>query len=1323
MSSPVAMKKKTTTATTTVHRGSKTGVSELTSSSQSSLTSSYSSSSSSSQSSSSNNASPDPSSSLPITPKKTNSPAREAVISPRRKLRTDNVADSGAVPLWFQYTLPGSLTSPIGVSPTTKSYKHSLSGERRGSGDHGAGAGSGQNSPTKLPKNHTNEEDRTETDTKLKTLSPKTSLALVSSVVDSSTPPLSSTEGKPASMEKQTVTEISSSTTNSPAVSTPRPKTRKRGRTSQLAAAFLKKAEKSLEQDLRRCMKRVPSMQVVRSVKERWPPKTKATGSWLSSSGSDDDDDNKTNNLPLSQSRASHIKPSVPTKEILEKFESGSVHRSTSSSPPLSSINEDETSPDTTIPAVKKSNPVVDGLPIPDAELEAASSTPASTYQQKTPLPPPPTASPKLTSSSRTQALTRSSYKIQYVGGRSRPWNEGLNVDSSSPTIAHRRPDDDRRFDTDAAADVSLVIPRASHGLESSDRRFDTTQSDKDGAPLCFYPAGHDHRFDAIDTADKIVPSIRPHDGHFPDDVPPAMPRRSSGPVDDIDYEYIPTVWQTRISGSNNDDPRKRKWRLKRVWESAKDLTIIVNQNEPDYVVDEEDLEKALQTLLGVPDPISFENTLGPANDNTSRMPHNQPPATDNLSASLSRSNHTGSQTTMSSITASDLSSGEGGEGGRRNHHRAERGRQWHEHSRDRTPVMKDCCWRVQRVWDQNGVVIKTEAEQSMNGPSLMESLINDKSIPMDSLVWDFSARELVPSDQYDQYNPSKVDEPMMMSSLTEFVGSAYSEWSTVLNDAGDNEVKQATNGEIANEEESASLQPLDKDKEHSRDSISSDDASYIDDGSLDDGEFTASLGSFENPTGDNDNDESNDIGNGELTVSLGSFELERQSNSSRFSDLRKKLRKVEDDIKDMRNKKMAPGKKKKLYKELQDKCMHYLNELSEHLSEFEDQESHGPENNSAFQLLDEIPPELRAKPQAVLENQENDYDEDGDDDCDSRISIPNDFDDNDDDDDDDDDLSGNSGKSGSNHRDPKIVKRKLHKTERLIGRMVEKDGEKARTKKLYGRLHEKRAKYLQELGLEYEPLNFEPSGYQMESVQCHGDEDDLTDVSFSASMHSLLDCMGRLGVIEEEDDGSCGGRSVPFMVEESRSHAILRRKKRKVERKMRQILADRGPKAKKKSKLFRRYEAKLFQYCYELGESPRSFDDIGVQVEEKSPSSLSPLNNSLTKLRERVASALDVMESSLLDVSERQTQQYNRPDQPDHADESNKEQDERCQAPDGPSPHRESRSPENFNTVKIPSPKPRQPSPSTMKKTRWSPSSAVPRAIPNLPKTLTIGL
>ena len=51
----------------------------------------------------------------------------------------------------------------------------------------------------------------------------------------------------------------------------------------------------------------------------------------------------------------------------------------------------------------------------------------------------------------------------------------------------------------------------------------------------------------------------------------------------------------------------------------------------------------------------------------------------------------------------------------------------------DKVPVQKDRNWRVQRVWDKDGQVLKVEGEKSLSGPGLMECLENDNTVPLDS--------------------------------------------------------------------------------------------------------------------------------------------------------------------------------------------------------------------------------------------------------------------------------------------------------------------------------------------------------------------------------------------------------------------------------------------------------------------------------------------------------------------------------------------------------------------------------------------------------------
>ena len=82
--------------------------------------------------------------------------------------------------------------------------------------------------------------------------------------------------------------------------------------------------------------------------------------------------------------------------------------------------------------------------------------------------------------------------------------------------------------------------------------------------------------------------------------------------------------------------------------------------------------------------------------------------------------------------------------------------------------------------------------------------------------------------------------------------------------------------------------------------------------------------------------------------------------------------------------------------------------------------------------------------------------------------------------------------------------------------RMLEREGDGARTRKLFIRLDEKRAGYLSELGLDYTTLRFESPNIP---IQYDNYTSDMDDFISTGSMHSLLDRLGGLDVIQEEDD------------------------------------------------------------------------------------------------------------------------------------------------------------------------------------------------------------
>lgn len=983
---------------------------------------------------------------------------------PPRKLKLGTVPDSGTVPLWLYDTF-GASPSP-GGRETPKTYRHSLSGQRR------------EESPALTPTNDLGETVN-------------------------------------QSPQSETLVEV-----------------------NPVKKVYCSSSEHNVEP----CIKILSSMRLVKSVKGRWPPKIRPKG-WLQSV-SDDVNSDGIDSLPLSQSRAFHVTPSVPTKEILEAFETGSIHQSSPSASllrkgSLRQIIECERS------ILESINPVKNRIhelepPSPRSSFHSASPAfaLASACSDRSPSVPPLSEKAKPTTKPTypQTELLRASYKIQYLGGKGREWEDGL-VDPSFPAMVQRAPED-YRFDTNASGDMSLVIPGALRGPDNSDGRFDVSHGGNDDTPLCCYPRGHDHRFKPSDEQsappdfrmpyrshlDTFLPSARPQDGPCSKIGCPPIPQRST---DGDDMDYIPTVWQTLVSYSMDGDQRKRKWRLKRVWEPAQDEMLVLNHDEPDYLVDEADLDKALHALLGVP-----EHVYCPSSERV-HWHHNQTTSGSTASLSLSQGTfHTESHTTISTMSTSDLSSSDRRTQGR--------GRQWHEISSDSAPLMKDCCWRIQRVWDKDGIVVQVEAERSLNEASLLRCFGYDQSTPMSNGASDFSREGLEPHDESGEDHTDRDCDSESCSVVTDF-------------------------------------------------SNSFDDGSFIEDGPLDDDEFFASLDSVD-------------------------LDSRKRKSPRSLKMVRRKLGKVESMINDIRKDMGTKAAKNKLYRRLQEKCVEYLNELSEHLAEFEDDESQGLGPGLEDKVLDEIPLELsKASSDEV------------DDDDDIGISIHH---SKDDDDGDFDQGSSQSSDSPCCHRDPVVVRRKLHKTEWLINRMVADSGDKARATKLYGRLHERRTGYLNELGLEYEPISL-PSECQMHNDPSQDDAYDFTDLSFTSSLHSLLENMERLDVIQEEESNSCSDASVGCMEDERRDHAMLRRKKRKVEKEMRKIVAEKGTAAKTRSKLYKRYQAKLYQYCCELGESPETMEP-SLSEKESSPT-LTVFNAGISKLQDRVASAIGIVESTLL--------------------------------------------------------------------------------------------
>ena len=269
----------------------------------------------------------------------------------------------------------------------------------------------------------------------------------------------------------------------------------------------------------------------------------------------------------------------------------------------------------------------------------------------------------------------RASYKVQYRGGRE--WNDGL-VDPSFPCMITR------------SSDPPL--------LRDVDTRFDVQQSGGD-SPLCYYPKDHDRRFDTS-KPDCALPGIPSRDRRFDKASAPASSGLPPMPSRTRDI-FIPTVWQTRVSDGVDGDSTTRKWRLKRVWESSKDPELVIEDIEPDFVVDESDLESALSSLLGVPAIIWLYPTSEDDEDTVT------------LATEI--------DSDFSEFSISD---------------RSLAGDRWGATADDKLVKQP---WRIQRVWDREGEICRIDAERSMDRIGLMEIFSSDDVMPNDSLSMEYS--------------------------------------------------------------------------------------------------------------------------------------------------------------------------------------------------------------------------------------------------------------------------------------------------------------------------------------------------------------------------------------------------------------------------------------------------------------------------------------------------------------------------------------------------------------------------------------------------------
>jgi hypothetical protein len=504
---------------------------------------------------------------------------------------------------------------------------------------------------------------------------------------------------------------------------------------------------------------------------------------------------------------------------------------------------------------------------------------------------------------------------------------------------------------------------------------------------------------------------------------------------------YIPTVWQTRVSEGVNGDLTKRKWRLKRVWESCKDKSKVIDNDELEYLVDELELEDALISLLGVPNR--------KAEDLESRL---------------------------AAMFLSDLADSrwEVASGG------------------DKAPAMKP--WRIQRVWEREGEIFQIDDEQSLDASGLLEVFTKDNSMPADSLVMDYLREE--------------------------------------------SDLKETTHSTDSTDETEAS------DMVSITSRISDDDtASYLEDG-LDEDELLASLG-------------------------LLGFDDSEQQISGTTSIVQEELRVVDNLIRDIIQEGGSNAKKERLKMWLQEICDQYLGEMSGHRSQFD-----------SFSMPRTIPSAL-FEMSGGLEHRSDGPEE-------------------------------TAGKDYRHRRrDPAIVLRKLRKAERLMSRMIVSKGEHAKTRKLYRRLDEKRTGYLQELGVEFRPLEYNNSKFHSsERIELDG---------HSSSLHSLLDNLQCLNnIIEDDSKSQCS------MGEERRCKSLLRRKIHKVEKMMQKILKEKGEKGKSR-KLYIRLERKLAQYRAEL-------ENQLPKLSKNEDADHYPIlkNQKWDLLKTRIQSAFDIVKATL---------------------------------------------------------------------------------------------
>lgn len=456
-------------------------------------------------------------------------------------------------------------------------------------------------------------------------------------------------------------------------------------RSSTLADTFLQKVT-----PVQKTITKLPIMRVVKSVKERWPPTT-ATVS-------------KPSKVVQAPSHLGHV--ARVTTTVFDNGQTSNFQQKQKPATQISSMKKKNSFGGQGKRASSKADPFLsrdEGKILTTCDLEDEQATESlATYDDDTTL------------SSTDMSDLRPSYKVMYSGPgalrRGREWEDGV-IDSSFPTLPRPRPYGKREDTSPQRTSSSLSAPNRNRfesetmneslpGVPGNDplsgernrRRFESEAMTESlpGVP------GNDRRFDDINRAsDHSLPGVPVNDRRFDNDTPSRAPHRPGRQKSIV----IPAVWQTLISTGDDVASSERKWRIKRVWEEN---NTVVDDSEPDYVVSESCLEEALTSLLS---------------DETHET------TTDTGDFLTNAESSTNSSMGVSS------------------------------------PNSKQ--WKVQKVWDRHGAVMAVEDEESLDGQDLFEVFSSDQHCAHDSLVFqdsvgDFDSSTEVCNEESPSFQESK---------------------------------------------------------------------------------------------------------------------------------------------------------------------------------------------------------------------------------------------------------------------------------------------------------------------------------------------------------------------------------------------------------------------------------------------------------------------------------------------------------------------------------------------------------------------------------------